>query len=163
MPHSFEPIIDKNAKMIILGSLPGAISLDKQEYYANPRNQFWEIVFSVFEQPIPRDYGEKCKFLLEHEIALWDLVEFADREGSLDSAIKNETPNNLEKLLCDYPNIELLIFNGTKAEQMFKKYFKTIDKKMIRVPSSSPMNGKNVKSLDEKKEEWGYALKNTII
>lgn len=163
MPHSFGPIIDKNAKMIILGSLPGVISLQKNEYYANPRNQFWEIVFSVFEQPISNDYEEKCKFLLEHKIALWDLVEFADREGSLDSAIKNETPNNLEKLFCDYPNIELLIFNGTKAEQLFKKYFKTIDKKMIRVPSSSPMKGKNVKSLDEKKAEWGYALKNAII
>lgn len=160
MPYSFKPIISSDSQTLILGSLPSIISLREQQYYANPHNHFWNIIYSVLDKEIDYDYEYRKKFLLENKIALWDIISYADREGSLDSSIRNVIPNEVPNLLAEYPNIKVIILNGTATEKYFKKYFNHLYecKKCVRVSSSSPIPGQNVKQLSDKKVEWKNAL-----
>ena len=91
MKNSFEPIIDNNSKILILGSLPSDKSIEKYEYYGNKTNQFWNIISMCFdgEKINFNNYDEKIGYLHEHHIALWDVYSRANRKGSLDSNIKN--------------------------------------------------------------------------
>jgi len=87
---SFPPIADSSCVCLILGSMPGEESLRRQQYYGHPRNAFWRII----NENLPnRSYEDRCSFLLAHGIALWDVLKSAHRQGSLDSAIRNEKPN----------------------------------------------------------------------
>ncbi len=142
MIYSFEPIVDENCKIIILGTMPGVQSLMKQEYYANKQNSFWRIIFSLFGEEPASDYNEKKKFILKHHIALWDVLEACDREGSLDSDIKNPKPNDFVSLFNKYTGIKSVYFNGSPAETLFKRYVKAKiernDLKYHRLPSTSP-------------------------
>ena len=101
MKNGLEPIYDENSKILILGSLPSEQSIKKQEYYGNPTNQFWKILSAVFEDKFLtfNDYEEKKNFLKKHHIALWDVIKCAQRKGSLDVNIKNETYNDLKTLV----------------------------------------------------------------
>ena len=87
-PTSFAPIIDDKSKVLILGTMPGGKSLEKQQYYANPRNQFWKIIDNLFDETLPTDYEKKINFLKDKRIALWDVLKACSREGSLDANIK---------------------------------------------------------------------------
>ena len=78
MPASFEPIINKESEILILGSLPSIISLREKQYYANPRNHFWKILYSVFNSEISYDYNARKEFLLKNKIALWDVIGLAE-------------------------------------------------------------------------------------
>lgn len=91
MKNSFEPIIDNNSKILILGSLPSDKSIEKYEYYGNKTNQFWNIISMCFdgEKINFNNYDEKIAYLHEHHIALWNVYSRANRKGSLDSNIKN--------------------------------------------------------------------------
>ena len=91
MKNSFEPIIDNNSKILILGSLPSDKSIEKYEYYGNKTNQFWNIISMCFdgEKINFNNYDEKIAYLHEHHIALWDVYSRANRKGSLDSNIKS--------------------------------------------------------------------------
>ncbi len=122
MEHSFEPIIDRRSRLLILGSLPGAVSLKKNEYYANRLNRFWEILFSVMGRPISTDYLSKVMFLRDNQIALWDVIKSAERTGSSDSNIKTAIANDIPKLLQDNPGISFLIFNGRFSFNSYRKF-----------------------------------------
>lgn len=158
---SFDPIINENSKILILGTFPGGKSLESKQYYANPRNQFWEIIYSVYNADVLGNYDEKCQFLLDNNIAVWDVLNYVFREGSLDISIEDEVPNNIPELLEKYSNIHRIVFNGSKAEKYFKRYFRNLYNTMdcVRVSSTSPTPGKNVKSLSEKKLEWKQVIK----
>ena len=104
--QSFPPIISKKSKILILGSIPGAKSLEKQEYYAHPQNHFWKILFCMFGEEFSADYQDRLKLLEKHHIALWDTIESCEREGSQDVKIKNETANQIPDLLEKYYNIK---------------------------------------------------------
>jgi hypoxanthine-DNA glycosylase len=143
MLHSFPPIIDDNSRVLILGSMPGEVSLQKQQYYAHPQNRFWTFVYGIFAAQPDNDYPAKKAFLLSHHIALWDVVESCQRSGSLDSKIINPTNNDFNRLLIQYPAIKTILFNGRKAAQLFSKYAYEIQKpeiQLIILPSSSPAN-----------------------
>ena len=87
----FPPVIDKNTEILILGSLPSDISILKGEYYANPQNQFWRIIFTIYNSGVPIvEYNKKLELLLKNKIGLWDVLTEANRPGSLDSNIKQE-------------------------------------------------------------------------
>ena len=156
MPESFKPIVNMESEILILGTLPGVVSLQKQQYYGHPRNQFWPIIYDVFDSEIQVDYEDKCNFLLKNKIALWDIVGKANREGALDRAIRDVEPNDIAGLFKEYPGITTIIFNGKDPEKYFKKFFPDlyINKKCIRVSSTSPIPGKYIKSLSKKKQEW---------
>ena len=113
------PVVGDNAKFLILGSLPGDESLRRQEYYGNPKNMFWKVIGNVLGEAAPSSYPEKLAFLKGHGIALWDVLQAADREGSLDANIQNEEFNDLEGLLQEHPSISVIALNGGKAEKSF--------------------------------------------
>jgi len=121
MIECFEPLIDNESKLLILGSIPGIKSLEQAKYYAHPRNNFWKILYTLFEEPYGADYEKKKNFLRRHHIAVWDVIKHCKREGSLDTAIKDDETNDFDWLFKTYPNIHTVLFNGTKAYQTFNK------------------------------------------
>ena len=153
---SFAPSIDNNSKVLILGSMPGVKSLEEKQYYAHPQNRFWKVMGHILGEPKldEFDYGTKLKTLLKNNIALWDTIKSCRREGSLDSDIQNETPNDIRKLLKNYPNIKKICLNGNKSYTAFKKYFPDLLKKYNchKMPSTSPANARY--SLEKLVEEW---------
>jgi hypoxanthine-DNA glycosylase len=155
---SMDPIISPGAKVLILGSMPGRQSLDSQQYYAHPRNHFWPIISELLNRDVTSlSYDDKCKFLKKNNIALWDVIATCEREGSLDSAIRNEEMNDLDLLIKNYPTIQWIGLNGTKAYNSFQKYLKKQSIPCIpytKLPSTSPVPGKNVKSFTEKVASW---------
>ena len=154
----FAPVIDKNTEILILGSLPSDISILKGEYYANPQNQFWKIIFTIFNNGVPIvDYKEKLALLLKNKIGLWDVLTEAIRPGSLVSNIKQEVLNDFSGLFTDYPKIRLLAINGDKAFNLYlKKRAGLPQKELVRLTSSSPAN--TSKNVLLKVKEWQVAL-----
>ncbi len=159
MEYSFNPIIDKRSKVIILGSLPGVRSLKDNEYYANRQNSFWKILFSVFDRPYSSDYRDKTGLLTENCIALWDVIKSAERSGSCDSRIRSAEPNNIPDLLKKYTSISYIIFNGTFAYRSYKKFFKTPCLRFEVLLSTSPACAGRDK---EKAEMWEKAIKDAL-
>ena len=138
-----EPVIDKRAKVLILGSFPSFMSLGGQQYYANPRNQFWNLMVDVLGwRSIPEEYAAKRRLLLREGVALWDVVESCHREGSLDGKIRDCCFNDIPGLLKDHPGIRAIFLNGRKAEKLFKATFSGLSAKVLYLPSSSPANAR---------------------
>lgn len=151
------PVVDENTRVLIVGSMPGQQSLEKQQYYGNPRNHFWPIMSQLLEECAPENYTQRLKWLQQHGIGLWDTIKCCERQGSLDSAIRNEVPNDFEALFAQYPAIECVLFNGGKAEQVFKKRIGLTvltGRHFYKMPSTSPIPGKNIKSFEEKVKSW---------
>ena len=139
--RSFAPVIYSNTKFLVLGSLPGKKSLELGEYYGHPRNRIWKIISHIKECEIPNSYEEKKSVLFHNKIGLWDVAHSAYREGSLDSNIKKERPNDIENLLESHESIRVIGFNGKKAEKMFYKFFKEkTHRRYVPLPSTSPAN-----------------------
>ena len=155
--YSFPPISHPDATILILGTMPGAQSLAASQYYGNPRNAFWKILFTLFNTPISIDYEQRKNVILENQIALWDVLEVCIRPGSLDSAIEQEIPNDFNSFLETHPNIKHIYFNGQKAAAYFKQYIKLKkDYHLATLPSTSPANAG--KSFDQKLKEWRVIL-----
>ena len=157
---SFKPSIDIYSKVLILGSMPGVKSLEKQQYYAHPQNRFWKVMGIICNEPKLYEftYNLKLKTLLKNNIALWDTIKTCKREGSLDSDIQNETPNDIKGLLKNYPNIKTICLNGNKSYSAFKKYFPDLLEKYNchKMPSTSPANARY--NLDILIKEWVKVL-----
>jgi hypoxanthine-DNA glycosylase len=151
--HSFLPISSSNATILILGTMPSEQSLALNQYYGNPRNAFWKIIFTVLDTPFSNDYEIKKSLLLKNQIALWDVLQACVREGSLDSAIEQEMPNDFNSFLKAHPNIKQIYFNGQKAAAYFKKYI-PLDThyNLVTLPSTSPAHAG--KSFEAKLQEW---------
>ncbi|HCL03239.1 MAG TPA: DNA-deoxyinosine glycosylase, partial [Lachnoclostridium phytofermentans] len=98
--HTFEPVFDKNSKILILGSFPSVKSREQEFYYGHPMNRFWRMLSTVLEKEIPSDSSKKREFLLENHIALWDVIDSCDIIGSSDSSIKNVIPTDLSRILA---------------------------------------------------------------
>ncbi|BAF70228.1 DNA-deoxyinosine glycosylase [Nitratiruptor sp. SB155-2] len=154
--HPFEPFIDKESKVLILGSFPSFASLEIGFYYGHPQNQFWKIVADVFKQKVPDTLEEKKEFLKRHHIALWDMVKGCIRENSLDSSLSSIEVNDIEKLLKTYPNIEVIFFTGRKSQQLFEKQFSHVNLPRYYLPSPSPAY--RAMSFEEKVQQWKKIL-----
>jgi len=153
MLTSFPPVINDFSRILLLGTMPGKESLRMQQYYAHKTNQFWKILFTLFNFEPSTDYNIKKQFLLDNGIALWDVLASCERKGSLDSDIRNAVPNNFDDLFSRYPGIEYIFFTGKKAEQLYKRYVGyTLDKIYYTLPSPSPANAR--KNFLEKMGEW---------
>jgi methylated-DNA-[protein]-cysteine S-methyltransferase len=152
--RSFDPVIDEDARVLILGSMPGKVSLEKAQYYAHPRNKFWILLYSVFDMQPDPDYKQKIAFLKSRKIALWDVFKECRRTGSADSDILNPVVNDFIGLLNTHPGIKSVLFNGTKAAQIFKKNSGQIRSgiSFFTLPSSSPANAGI--SLEDKLKAW---------
>lgn len=139
--ESLSPIVNINSKILILGTMPGIESLRKQEYYGHSRNLLWKMIAHITGNEIPEQYKEKVKLLNAEGIALWDVCMTCIREGSLDSNIQDETPNDLHTLIDKYPTIKAIAFNGKEAAKLFGKHIGSMEGiRLISLPSTSPAN-----------------------
>jgi TDG/mug DNA glycosylase family protein len=161
----FPPIVSENSKLLILGTMPSEKSLLKKEYYANPKNQFWEIMENVLGIDLNIKYSERIVLLTNKGIALWDVLQYCQRLGSLDANIIREEQNNFESFLTSYNNIKAIFFNGIKAYNFYLNLifpYLSEDKRklpMKQLPSTSPANAsilKNKKIEIWKKELYVY-------
>lgn len=153
---SFPPIIDNNAEILILGSIPGVKSLEKQQYYAHPQNKFWTIIFELFHEKFTEDYTERINIVKKNHIAIWDVIDSCERKGSLDSEIKNEEANQIEELLEIYPNIKAIFCNGGKSYKNLQKILgKNYKIPVFLLPSTSPLH---TISFERKLHDWKKIL-----
>ena len=154
---SFPPIIDRNSRILILGTMPGEMSLKLNQYYGHGGNHFWKILFDLFKELFSRDYKKRIELALKNNIAIWDVLKACIREGSSDTAIEEEVPNNFHEIFKASPKIQQIFFNGKKAHSYFQQYIKncTITNQII-LPSISSAN--TWKTYSEKIKEWGQIL-----
>jgi double-stranded uracil-DNA glycosylase len=170
---SFAPIWAENCQLLILGSLPGAKSLAAGEYYAHPQNQFWRLLDDVLRLRLSSsNYINRIEILLENGVALWDVIQSAQRSSSLDSDIKDAAPQDLRALLPSLPALKAIAFNGGKASMLGRRILNeggdwlrhrdsTLPSpiRLIDLPSSSAAN---TQSFDHKAAAWSalapYAL-----
>jgi hypoxanthine-DNA glycosylase len=137
----FAPVVSAETHTLVLGSLPGAASLAAAQYYAHPRNQFWDLLGDVIGCPLrPLAYEERLATVLRHGVGLWDVVAEAERKGSLDSNIRGHAGNDLRTLLDTLPNLRTIGFNGGTAVKIGEQALGPLVQKyrVIRLPSSSP-------------------------
>lgn len=150
--YSFPPLVSETSKILILGSVPGVKSLQRQQYYAHPQNAFWKIMFQIFEADFSQDYEERKQILRQNDVALWDVIESCERKGSTDSAIRNENQNSVLTLLKNYPSISAVFCNGQKS---YKNLQKTLPSDfhlpIYLLPSTSPLH---TVSVETKLESW---------
>lgn len=153
LSHSFPPIIGDNPTVLILGTLPSKVSLERQQYYGHPQNKFWRIIYALYGGSYEDSYEARVSFAKEYHIAVWDVCFTAVRPGSLDADISEEQPNRIEEFLVQYPSITTIVFNGKKAKQLFFKYFKEKESiKYLTLLSTSPANA--AFSFEQKIEDW---------
>ncbi|MDR1091634.1 MAG: DNA-deoxyinosine glycosylase [Prevotella sp.] len=150
---AFGPVADNKSRILILGTMPSEESLRKQERYGHKSNQFWKIVFTLFNKTLPDNYDEKIKLLTDNHIAIWDVLHSCEGSGSLDSNIKNEKPNDFKKFFKQYPQIRHIFFTGKKAEEFYKKYV-GFDKERTYTTLPSPSSANAGMTLNEKIEKW---------
>ena len=115
--HTLEPIYDENSRVLILGSFPSIKSREKMMYYSHPQNRFWKVMSILFNEEIV----DKIDFLLRHNIALWDVIESCEIEGSSDSSIKNIKVNDI-KMIVDKTKVVNIFVLGRKAMMLYNKY-----------------------------------------
>lgn len=157
--HGMPPVGARDARLLILGSLPGDESIRQQQYYAHPQNQFWRVLSAVFDVQYSADYVERLALLERHRIAVWDVLHNASRRGSLDAAITAPAANDFAGFLIHQPHIAAIAFNGQKAAALFKSCI--VDSSVIArvqtlrsatLPSTSPAAA--MIKLDQKIEKW---------
>lgn len=165
LAHSFAPISAPDARVLVLGSMPGVASLEAQQYYAHPRNAFWPIMGELFGFDVAANYPERCTHLRESGVAVWDVLRACRREGSLDSAIDrdSEEPNDFAAFFSEYPKVRLVAFNGQKAQTAFRQHVtlslgQAVVERLafVRVPSTSPAHA--TQSFEQKLDAWRCGL-----
>lgn len=138
--HGFEPVYDKNSKILILGTLPSVKSRENDFYYGHPQNRFWRLVSQLLNEPLPMSTDGKKAMLLKHGIALWDVAAECDIMGSSDSSIKNVVPTDIN-IILETSDIKQIYANGRTAEKLYNKYQKNIcGRDIVCLPSTSPAN-----------------------
>ncbi len=150
---SFPPISKSDARILILGTMPGERSLALNQYYGHGGNQFWKIMFECFNKPYSDDYSKKNQLLLDNVIALWDVLQYCEREGSSDNAIKAEFPNDFVAFFKQHPQIKTVLFNGNNAKEFYEKHIGLAPgMEFFVLPSTSPAN--TWLSREEKMGKW---------
>ena len=138
--HTIAPVYDQNSRILILGSFPSVKSRAVGFFYGHPQNRFWKTLAALFEAPLPQTIDEKRTFLLEHGIALWDVIASCEISGSSDQSIKNAIPNDLSVLLRS-ADIQQIYTNGGTATRLYRRYLQSqTGREAIPLPSTSPAN-----------------------
>lgn len=138
---SFRPISNSSTAVLILGTMPGERSLKLGEYYAHARNRFWKVISTITNSELPSSYHEKKTLLSKMNVGLWDVAHNASRKGSLDNAIEDVRPNDLEEFIRRHKKLKVVGFNGAKSEALHDKYFqRKASIRYLSLPSTSPAN-----------------------
>lgn len=161
--RSFPPVVDQHTRVLILGSLPGEASLAAIQYYAHPRNAFWRLLETVLDAPlVALPYADRLTTLGQRGIGLWDVVEQAERRGSLDAAILNPRTNDLLALIETLPALRAVAFNGGTSAKLGSRLLAPVSDQieLIALPSSSPAHA--ARSFAEKAKAWAV-MKNWLL
>jgi hypoxanthine-DNA glycosylase len=156
--QGFPPVASPDARLLILGSMPGKASLDAERYYAHPRNAFWPIMADLLGFPADLPYAQRLQAVQSAGIALWDVIDSCDRAGSLDADIvKNSIKaNDFAGFFAVHRKIEHIFFNGAAAETAFRRYAQpTLPDRGLqlhRLPSTSPAHA--ARGYAEKLAAW---------
>jgi hypoxanthine-DNA glycosylase len=152
--YGLPPIARSDARLFILGSLPGDASLAARRYYAHPTNQFWRLLGRAIDEPLEDlGYEERLARLAERRVGLWDVIASASRSGSLDQAIREAQHNGIEQLLSDYPELRAIAFNGTAAATVGRRLIDPppAHVELVDLPSSSAAN---TRAFADKATAW---------
>ncbi|CAM4393325.1 DNA-deoxyinosine glycosylase [Paenibacillus alkaliterrae] len=161
--YSFPPVIDERARVLILGTAPSVKSLEHKQFYGHPQNFMWRIIYRLFADSDPDPvYENRLVFLKENHLALWDVIESCEREGSMDVNIKAEVPQKLPELIAKYPQLKCFAFNGSKAYDTFLKFYRGHesfrDVALLKLPSSSPIPTPRMRTLEDRVEAWSVIV-----
>jgi len=157
--HSFPPVETPDARVLVLGTMPGKMSLHAQQYYAHPRNSFWRIAGEILGFEAGSVYEHRVSSLAASGVALWDVLQSCSRGGSLDSAIDRDSMifNDFAAFFARHRAIHRVCFNGAKAESLYLRHIQplvasTTEVEYLRLPSTSPAHAG--KSFLEKLGAW---------
>lgn len=149
--HNIPPIYNKESHILILGSFPSVKSREAQFFYHHPQNRFWKILEQLYEVSLT-NIEEKKSFLFSSHIALWDVIQTCDIQGSSDASIEQVIVNDIASLL-NQTQIHTIYCNGAKSYQLYMKYiYPSTHIQAIQLPSTSPTNA--IYSLDKLLEKW---------
>lgn len=165
---SFPPVSNPRSRVLILGSMPGIRSLQEQQYYAQPRNVFWNIMGELFSAGRELPYSERLDALRANGVALWDVLRSCERPGSLDASIvaASAEANDFDAFFASQQKIHTIFFNGKTAQLYFmRKVASTLsrpfdDTRLIGLPSTSPAHA--AMSYEDKLEQWSTAMNQAI-
>ena len=148
------PVFDARARLLVLGSFPGAASLQAAQYYAHPRNAFWPVMGALLGDAdlATRPYAERLQALRKHRVALWDAVAACKREGSLDTAIEAAEPSDLAGLVARLPQLRAIACNGALAHKQALLALGVVELPVLKLPSTSPAHAG--RTLSDKIEAW---------
>ena len=155
--HDFAPIYDENSRILILGTMPSVKSREQGFYYGHKQNRFWKVLANVTGDILPETIEEKKAMLLKNRIAIWDVLESCDIQGSSDSSIKNPVAADIPGLLKK-THIKKIYVNGTTAGKYYKKYILPLTGiEAVVLQSTSPLNCRY--DLEKLMENWSVILK----
>jgi hypoxanthine-DNA glycosylase len=164
MLQGLPPLIDPSTRVLILGSFPGVKSLQTQQYYGHSQNNFWKLIFSIIfpvisassrQEICASSYEIRSKALLKSGVGCWDVYASCEREGSLDSAIRNAQLNDLTSLKTRCPALQAIAHNGGESYS-HAKHTQALGLPVYKLPSSSPANASW--SFERKLATWQEAL-----
>ncbi|MSB11298.1 DNA-deoxyinosine glycosylase [Finegoldia sp. BIOML-A1] len=154
--HPLKPLYDENSKILILGSFPSVKTREYGFFYGHPQNRFWKLMERLFDVDLDVSIEDRKRFLLEHNIAVYDSIYQCDIIGSSDSSIKNVVPSDLKEIV-DYADINHVFCNGTASFKCFEEYHaKNLGVEATKLPSTSPANARY--RLDDLEKEWKVIL-----
>ena len=154
LKHCFPPVVRPDTRLLLLGSLPGVVSLAKRQYYGHPQNQFWRLIGAVIgRELVPLRYEARLEALLDAKVGLWDTVATATRKGSLDADIRLHAASDLAALVETLPELRAVGFNGGTSARIGRKQLDGISGlALIDLPSSSPAYA--MLPFERKLERW---------
>ena len=156
------PVLSASPRLLILGSMPGKVSLEQQQYYAHPRNAFWPIMTALLDKKSDMSYTQRCRMLTKAHIALWDVIGACRRHGSLDANIVrgSEEVNDITGLAERYTSLRAIALNGGTAYTLYRRHIHgrlpPPAPAILRLPSTSPANAGM--TLADKEKIWREAL-----
>ena len=173
LTHEFPPIFNKESRILILGTFPSVKSREQHFYYGHPQNRFWKVLAAITGEKTPGEIADKKSLLLQHGIAIWDVIKSCEILGSSDSSIRNVVPSDIYSILKG-TKIRAIFGNGNKACELYGKYALPLLKERCpgdwkdwagtcnirRLPSTSPANA--AWSLDRLIASWGEEIKGVL-
>lgn len=138
--HTISPVYDTHSRILLLGTMPSPKSREQGFFYAHPQNRFWPVLSELFHTDIPKSNAGRTDFLLQHRIALWDVLQSCSIEGASDSSIQDALPNDLSRIV-KYADIQAVFTTGAKAAALYRTYHQEkINLPLIPLPSTSAAN-----------------------
>lgn len=138
--HPVPPLYNENSKVLILGSFPSPKSREAEFFYMHPQNRFWKMIYGIFDEQVSDSVEDRKKFVLEHNLAIWDVLHSCEIEGASDSSIKNIVVNDFSKIFST-ARINAIFITGQTAFKLYRKHCaEKYDIPYFRLPSTSPAN-----------------------